>query len=168
MHQTVADGADFQHSLWGGFSMSSDDLVQRMNDLETRLAFQDDTVQALNDVVSKQELELERLQRAVELLARRQADLAAALPGEADEGQPPRHYCAMAGGGGARPAAAVPILTRGVVRPRPAGPSPGVRRRARRAGRVRGPGGLRRGWGGSGRRRRHPAPGKWSRSPCWC
>ena len=59
--------------------MSSDDLVQRMNDLETRLAFQDDTIQALNDVVSKQELELERLQRAVELLARRQADLAAAL-----------------------------------------------------------------------------------------
>lgn len=72
--------------------MSRDDLVQRMNDLETRLAFQDDTIQALNDVVSKQELELERLQRAMELLARRQADLAAALPGEADEDQPPPHY----------------------------------------------------------------------------
>src|SRR5690606_12043749 len=136
------------------------DLVQRMNDLETRLAFQDDTIQALNDVVSKQELELERLQRAVELLARRQADLAAALPGEADADQPPPHYGAIAAGRCARPAAALPILNRGVVRPRPAGPSPGVRRRTRRAGLLRVPGGLRRGWRGSGRRRRHPGPGK--------
>src|SRR5690606_25544573 len=107
MHQTVADGADFQPSLWGGFSMSSDDLVQRMNDLETRLAIQDDTIQELNGEVSKQELERERLQRAVELLARRQADLAAALPGEADEDQPPPHYSAMAAVGWARPAAAI-------------------------------------------------------------
>ncbi|WP_185266909.1 SlyX family protein [Halopseudomonas xiamenensis] len=70
----------------------SDELVNRMDELETRLAFQDDTIQALNDVVSRQELELERLQRALELLARRQADLAASMPGEAEDDQPPPHY----------------------------------------------------------------------------
>ncbi|WP_285275839.1 SlyX family protein [Halopseudomonas bauzanensis] len=70
----------------------SEQLIARMNELETRLAFQDDTIQALNDAVSRQELELERLRRALELLARRQADLAASMPGETEDDQPPPHY----------------------------------------------------------------------------
>ncbi|NLY58639.1 MAG: SlyX family protein [Gammaproteobacteria bacterium] len=70
----------------------SDDLTVRLDELETRLAFQDDTIEALNEVVSRQELALEKLQRAVELLARRQADLAASMPGEAEADQPPPHY----------------------------------------------------------------------------
>lgn len=70
----------------------SEQLIARMDELETRLAFQDDTIQALNDVVSRQQLELERLQRALELLARRQADLAASMPGDAEDDQPPPHY----------------------------------------------------------------------------
>jgi SlyX protein len=70
----------------------SDDLQQRMNDLEARLAFQDDAVQALNEAVGQQQLELERLRRSLELLARRQVDLAASLPGGADDDQPPPHY----------------------------------------------------------------------------
>ncbi len=70
----------------------SEQLIARMDELETRLAFQDDTIQALNDVVSRQQLELERLQRALELLARRQADLAASMPGDTEDDQPPPHY----------------------------------------------------------------------------
>ena len=70
----------------------SDDLTVRLDELETRLAFQDDTIEALNEVVSRQELALEKLQRAVELLARRQADLAASMPGESEADQPPPHY----------------------------------------------------------------------------
>lgn len=70
----------------------SEQLIARVNELETRLAFQDDTIQALNDAVSRQELELERLRRALELLARRQADLAASMPGETEDDQPPPHY----------------------------------------------------------------------------
>ena len=70
----------------------SEQLIARMDELETRLAFQDDTIQALNDVVSRQQLELEELQRALELLARRQADLAASMPGDAEDDQPPPHY----------------------------------------------------------------------------
>ncbi|EZQ19064.1 hypothetical protein CF98_00850 [Halopseudomonas bauzanensis] len=70
----------------------NDQLIARMDELEMRLAFQDDTIQALNDVVSRQELQLEKLQRALELLARRQADLAASMPGETEDDQPPPHY----------------------------------------------------------------------------
>ncbi|MCO5785184.1 hypothetical protein DHB74_02315 [Pseudomonas sp. G11-1] len=70
----------------------NDQLIARMDELEMRLAFQDDTIQALNDVVSRQESQLERLQRALELLARRQADLAASMPGETEDDQPPPHY----------------------------------------------------------------------------
>lgn len=70
----------------------SDVLTARMDELETRLAFQDDTIEALNEVVGRQELALQKLQRALELLARRQADLASSMPGEAEDDQPPPHY----------------------------------------------------------------------------
>ena len=71
----------------------SDRLQLRLDELEMRLAFQDDTIQSLNDVVAKQQIELGRLERALSLLARRQADLAASMPGDATEDdQPPPHY----------------------------------------------------------------------------
>lgn len=66
--------------------------MARVDELEMRQAFQDDTIQALNEMVSRQELELAKLRRALELLARRQADLAASMPGEAEDDQPPPHY----------------------------------------------------------------------------
>ncbi|WP_022963421.1 SlyX family protein [Halopseudomonas pelagia] len=68
------------------------ELESRVADLEVRLVFQDDTIQALNDVVSAQQMELEKLRRALEVLARRQADLAASMPGEAVDEAPPPHY----------------------------------------------------------------------------
>ncbi len=70
----------------------SNELAARLDDLETRLAFQDDTIEALNEVVTRQELALEKLERALVLLARRQADLAASIPGGAEDDQPPPHY----------------------------------------------------------------------------
>ncbi len=72
--------------------MTMQDLEARVIDLEARLAFQDDTIQALNDAVSQQQLTLDRLQRALEILARRQAELAASVPGEAEDEPPPPHY----------------------------------------------------------------------------
>lgn len=68
------------------------ELMARIDELETRLAFQDDTIETLNVVVSRQEMALEKLQRALELLARRQADLAASIPEGAEDDQPPPHY----------------------------------------------------------------------------
>ena len=64
----------------------------RIADLEVRLVFQDDTIQSLSETVAAQQLEMEKLRRAVEVLARRQADLASSLPGSDTDDQPPPHY----------------------------------------------------------------------------
>lgn len=69
----------------------NEEFERRLTDLEAKLAFQDDTIQTLNDMVSRQQLELDKLNRAMELLARRQADLAASMPADGDEAPPP-HY----------------------------------------------------------------------------
>ncbi len=67
------------------------EIEERVADLEIRLVFQDDIIQSLNETVVAQQMEMEKLRRAVEVLARRQADLASSLPGSDDE-QPPPHY----------------------------------------------------------------------------
>jgi SlyX protein len=67
------------------------DLENRVADLEIRLVFQDDTIQSLSETVAAQQMEMEKLRRAIEVLARRQADLASSLPSN-DEDQPPPHY----------------------------------------------------------------------------
>lgn len=72
--------------------MTQDQLVARVDELETRLAFQDDTIQALNDALAAQQFELDRLRRSLELVAKRQADLAAQISGDAGEEAPPPHY----------------------------------------------------------------------------
>ena len=72
--------------------MTHEQLVARVDELETRLAFQDDTIQALNDALAAQQFELDRLRRSLELVAKRQADLAAQIPGDAVEETPPPHY----------------------------------------------------------------------------
>src|SRR5690554_3508961 len=83
MHCPFANSVNLQPGLCGAVSVMNDELVARLNEMEARLAFQDDTIEALNEVVSRQELELVKLQRALELLARRQVDLAASMPGRA-------------------------------------------------------------------------------------
>ncbi len=67
------------------------ELEDRIADLEVRLVFQDDTIQSLSETLAMQQTEMEKLRRAVEVLARRQADLASSLPGD-DDDQPPPHY----------------------------------------------------------------------------
>lgn len=68
------------------------ELEDRVADLEIRLVFQDDTIQSLSETVAAQQMEMEKLRRAVEVLARRQADLASSLPAGSDDDQPPPHY----------------------------------------------------------------------------
>lgn len=67
-------------------------LEARINDLETRLAFQDDTIQALNDVLVAQQRVVERLQLQLEALAKRQKALIEELGSVEDDGEPPPHY----------------------------------------------------------------------------
>jgi SlyX protein len=67
-------------------------LLARLDELETRLAFQDDTIQSLNDSLGQQQIDLDRLQRTLQLVAKRQSDMAAAMPGDSADDQPPPHY----------------------------------------------------------------------------
>ncbi|MGD8510958.1 MAG: SlyX family protein [Gammaproteobacteria bacterium] len=64
----------------------------RIEELETRLAFQDKSLQELGDSVYRQELQIERLEAAVRVLTERIADLAEAMPESAPDDQKPPHY----------------------------------------------------------------------------
>jgi len=67
------------------------DIDERINDLESRLAFQDDTVQALNDALVAQQRLLERLQLQVAALIKRQDEVGSQF-GLAEDEAPPPHY----------------------------------------------------------------------------
>lgn len=67
------------------------DLEERINELESRLAFQDDTIQALNDVLVAQQRVLERLQLQIAALAKRQEDANTQF-GLSEDESPPPHY----------------------------------------------------------------------------
>lgn len=66
-------------------------LEERVNDLESRQAFQDDTIQALNDVLVAQQKVVERLQLQMAALLRRQEDMVGQFESSEEEAPPP-HY----------------------------------------------------------------------------
>ncbi|MET1068493.1 hypothetical protein C9I50_14510 [Pseudomonas prosekii] len=66
-------------------------LEERVNDLESRLAFQDDTIQSLNDVLVAQQRVVERLQLQMSALLRRQEEMAGQFESSEEEAPPP-HY----------------------------------------------------------------------------
>ena len=67
------------------------DIEERINDLQSRLAFQDDTIQALNDALVGQQRLLERLQLQVAALIKRQDEVSSHF-GMAEDEAPPSHY----------------------------------------------------------------------------
>ena len=67
------------------------DIEERINDLQSRLAFQDDTIQVLNDALVAQQRHLERLQLQVVALIKRQ-DEGNSQFGMAEDEAPPPHY----------------------------------------------------------------------------
>ena len=66
-------------------------LEERVNDLESRLAFQDDTIQSLNDVLVVQQRVVERLQLQMAALLRRQEEMVGQFESSEEESPPP-HY----------------------------------------------------------------------------
>jgi SlyX protein len=66
----------------------------RLDELETRLAFQDDLIESLNDTIARQDRELVELSRRLRALESKIEDLAEAATaagGPADQEVPP-HY----------------------------------------------------------------------------
>ncbi|WP_297845470.1 SlyX family protein [Pseudomonas sp.] len=66
-------------------------LEQRINELESRQAFQDDTIQSLNDVLVSQQRVVERLQLQMAALLKRQEEMGSQFE-TFEEDAPPPHY----------------------------------------------------------------------------
>ncbi len=73
--------------------MNRTDKNQRLDELESRLAFQDDLIEKLNDIVARQDREILALARKVKELESKLGELAAAAaaPGSPETEIPP-HY----------------------------------------------------------------------------
>jgi SlyX protein len=73
-------------------SSTQDKLGERLDNLESQLAFLDELVERLNEVVAKQELELIGLKRQVGLLTERLKEIGDAAPGAFPQDETPPHY----------------------------------------------------------------------------
>lgn len=72
--------------------MSLQDLEARMDELETRLAFQDDLITTLSDQIAQQEMDLRKLWEAKQLLRKQLSEVSPSnIRGEEEE-TPPPHY----------------------------------------------------------------------------
>jgi SlyX protein len=65
-------------------------LGERIDLLETRLAFQDDTIETLNKAITEQWLKIDALTRQLDALGERLREAESRVPGAANE--PPPHY----------------------------------------------------------------------------
>lgn len=68
------------------------DLTGRIDDLESRLAFQDDLIESLNEVVARQDQEMVRLRQRLESLEAKLDDLSTVAPGSTESHEVPPHY----------------------------------------------------------------------------
>ena len=65
-------------------------LSERIDTLETRLAYQDDTIETLNQTITAQWKQIDALTRQIAQLNERLREAEANAPGSANE--PPPHY----------------------------------------------------------------------------
>jgi SlyX protein len=65
-------------------------LAERVDTLETRLAYQDDTIETLNQTITEQWKQIDVLTRQLAHLSERLQEAEANAPGPANE--PPPHY----------------------------------------------------------------------------
>ena len=68
------------------------DLEQRINEVETRLAFQETTLQELNEALTSQQQQLSQMQAVLEKLRERIVELASNMQPDAAIEPPPPHY----------------------------------------------------------------------------
>jgi SlyX protein len=74
--------------------MSTDKIKARLDELESRVAFQDELQDQLNDIVARQDREILELKQALADMASRLQDLGDSMPGEETDGahEVPPHY----------------------------------------------------------------------------
>ena len=68
------------------------DFAQRLDELESRLAFQDDLIESLNEVISRQDRNLAQLTLRLQGLAAKMSDIAEAAPVKSSGDEVPPHY----------------------------------------------------------------------------
>lgn len=74
------------------YPMSHNDLQARLDELETRLAFQDDIINTLSEQVAKQEMDIRELWNAKRLLHNQLKDVSPSHMKREEEETPPPHY----------------------------------------------------------------------------
>jgi len=69
-------------------------IESRLDELESRLAFQDDLIESLNEIITRQDRELARLELRVKTLGEKLNDFAesADMPGSSPGHEVPPHY----------------------------------------------------------------------------
>ncbi len=74
--------------------MNAPDPSQRLEDLESRLAFQDDLIESLNEVIARQDRELLEVKSRLAQLEAKLSDLAESFagPGGSAGHEVPPHY----------------------------------------------------------------------------
>ncbi len=75
--------------------MNSEILTELMNKLElleTRQAFQEDTIESLNNEIIQQQQDIQNLEIKIKILEERIKEAAAASPETQQEEPPPPHY----------------------------------------------------------------------------
>lgn len=73
--------------------MNAPSDIGRIDELESRVAFQDDLIESLNEVVARQDREIALLTQRLAGLESKLEDLAAGTPaGGGDGHEPPPHY----------------------------------------------------------------------------
>jgi SlyX protein len=67
-------------------------MTDRLEELETRLAFQENTIQKLDDVVAAQQKQIDLLQGEIQVLKSQMENMAASMIVSESEETPPPHY----------------------------------------------------------------------------
>ena len=67
-------------------------LKDRIEELESRIAFQDSTLEELNDVIVKQQFQIDKLEKNLEMLSAQLKNMAPSLVASEKEETPPPHY----------------------------------------------------------------------------
>ncbi|WP_298715957.1 SlyX family protein [uncultured Oceanisphaera sp.] len=70
----------------------NEDILHRLEQLETRLAFQDDTIEQLNREITAQGTETARLKAQLSLMVKKLKELQPGEVASQEEETPPPHY----------------------------------------------------------------------------